>query len=59
MLAMLSSSYAKEKAENREALHAIVSTIHFLTRQGLLLRGSHVGVGCGERNSNFILLLQL
>ena len=56
---MLSSSYAKEKAENRKALYAFISKIRFLTRQGLPLRGSHVGVGCGESNSNFIQLLQL
>ena len=56
---MLSSTYAKEKADNRKALYTILSTIHFLARQGLPLRGSHVGHGCGELNSNFMQLLEL
>ena len=56
---MLSSTYAKEKADNRKALYTILSTIRFLARQGLPLRGSYVGHGCGELNSNFMQLLEL
>ena len=56
---MLSSAHAKEKADNRKALYTIVSTIRFLARQSLPLRGSYVGHGCGEYNSNFIQLLEL
>ena len=56
---MPSCAHAKEKAENQKALYAILSTIRFLARQGLPLRGSYVGQGCGEFNSNFMQLLQL
>ena len=56
---MLSTSYAKEKADNRKALYTILSTTRFLARQGLPLRGSYTGHGCGESNSNFMQLLEL
>ena len=56
---MLCSAHAKEKANNRKAMYTILSTIRFLARQGLLVRGNHVGHGCGESNSNFMQLLQL
>ena len=56
---MLSSPYAKEKADNQKALYTILSTIRFLARQGLPLRGAHAGHGCGELNSNFMHLLEL
>ena len=56
---MLSSSLAKEKANNRKALLTIISTIRFLARQGLPLRGSYVSSDGCETNSNFLQLLHL
>ena len=56
---MLGSAHAKEKAENRKALYTILSTVRFLARQGLPLRGSFVAHGCDESNSNFMPLLPL
>ena len=52
---ILSTSLAKEKASNRAALLVILSTIRFLARQGLPLRGNYIGGG--EVNSNFMQLL--
>ena len=59
---MLSSAYAQQKAENREMLRVILSSIRFLARQGLALRGryksgdnSELG---GEIDSNFVQLLK-
>ena len=51
---MLSSQHVKEKAENRQMLLKILSSLRFLARQGLALRGS----GGGE-DSNFIQLMKL
>ena len=51
---MLSSQYAKEKADNRHMLCKILSTVRFLARQGLPLCGSG-----HEDDSNFIQLLKL
>ena len=51
---MLSSQHAKEKAENRQMLLKILSSLGFLAHQGLALRGS----GGGE-DSNFIQLMKL
>ena len=56
---MLSTAHAKEKANSRKALYTILSTVRFLARQGLPLRGSFVGQGCGEANSNLMQLLHL
>ena len=36
---MLSREHAQEKSENRQCLLRILSNIHFLSRQGLALRG--------------------
>ena len=55
----LSNAHANKNAENRKALYAILSTVRFLARQGLPLRGSFVAHGCGESNSNFMQLLPL
>ena len=59
---MLSSAYAQQKAENREMLKIILSSIRFLGRQGLAFRGrfkagDDVSVG-GEVDSNFVQLLK-
>ena len=56
---MFSCTHTKEKAENWKALYTILSTIHFLARHGLPLRGSFVAHGCGESNSNFMQPLQV
>lgn len=56
---MLCSSLAKQKAYNRKALLTIISTIHFLARQGLPLHGSYVSSDGCETNSNFLQLLYL
>ena len=56
---MLSSTYAKEKEENRRALYTILSTVRFLACQSLPLRGVYAGHGCCEVNSNFMQLLEL
>ena len=59
---MFSSAYAQQKAENREMLKIILSSIRFLGRQGLALRdrfkgGDDVSV-VGEVDSNFVQLLK-
>ena len=36
---LLSVQHAEQKAKNREALYQIVSSIRFLSRQGLAMRG--------------------
>ena len=36
---MLSREHAQEESENRQCLLRILSNIHFLSRQGLALRG--------------------
>ena len=51
----LSSMLALEKQVNRECFMKLLSSIMFLARQGLALRGD----GAGEPDSNFIQLLQL
>ena len=51
----LSSMLALEKQVNRECFMKLISSIRFLARQGLALRGD----GAGELDSNFIQLLQL
>ena len=56
---MLCTSLAKEKADNRKAMLTIISTIRFLARQGLPLRGSYVSSDGCETNSNFLQLLHL
>ena len=54
---MLSSALAEEKAENRKMLSTIISTIRYLGRQGLPLRGQYKSGGIsdekGEIHSNF------
>ena len=52
---MLCTSFAKQKADNREAMLTIISTIHFLAP----LRGSYVSSDGCEMNSNFLQLLHL
>ena len=56
---MLSTAHAQEKADNRRALYTILSTLRFLARQGLPLRGNYVSHDGGESSSNFMQLLQL
>ena len=60
---MLSSIHAQQKAENREMLKIILSSIRFLGRQGLALRGRFKEADennqAGEVDSNFIQLLKL
>ena len=51
---MLSKQYATEKRVNREYLLKILSSIRFLARQGLPLRGD-----MNETDSNFYQLLML
>ena len=51
---MLSKQYATEKRANREYLLKILSSVRFLARQGLPLRGD-----MDETNSNFYQLLML
>lgn len=51
---MLSTSYASEKAVNRQCLMKIAENIRFLAHQGLFLRGHGT-----EDNSNFNQLLHL
>ena len=62
---MISSEYAKQKLQNRAMLPIILSSIRYLSRQGVALRGryksgdndiGHVG---GEPDSNFVQLLKL
>ncbi len=60
---MLCTSHAEQKAENREMLKVILSSIRYLGRQGLALRG-HYKAECssdrgGEPDSNFIQLLKM
>ena len=60
---MLSHTYAQQKAESREMLRIILSSIRFLGRQGLALRGRYKstensGLG-GEIDSNFVQLLKV
>ena len=55
----MSKDYKEKQAQNRKCLLAIVSTVRFLARQGLPLRGASRGdsSGSGEINSNFMQLL--
>ena len=61
---MLSSTYAQQKAENRAMLKIILSSIRFLGRQGLALRGRYKVLATddlkvsGEIDSNFFQLLK-
>ena len=57
----MSKDYKEKQAQNRKCLLAIVSTVRFLARQGLPLRGASRGdsSGSGEINSNFMQLLLL
>lgn len=62
--AMLSSSHAAQKAENRKILMIILSNIRYLGRQGLAFRGQYHSGGDGQEkgceiDSNFIQLLLL
>ena len=54
----LSRAYEEKRAQNRKCLLAIISTVRFLARQGLALRGAHID-GNGEADSNFMQLLFL
>lgn len=61
---MLRKGYGEQKAENRQMLKAIVSSVRFLGRQGLALRGRYkagenVDDRGGEHDSNFLQLLKL
>lgn len=60
---MLSSAYANEKECNRKKLLTILSSIRFLARQGLPIRGHYINDashhGSGELNGNRVQLLQL
>ena len=60
---MLSTTYASQKDENRKMLLVIRSSICFLGRQGLALRGryktSDDSAMKGEIDSNFMQLLRL
>ena len=58
---MLSTMHAVKKAENRKVLLTILSSIRFLARQGLRLRGNYIiSDSCsGEVQSNLMQLLQL
>ena len=49
---LLSSIHAKEKADNRQLLYKLLSTIRFLACQGLALRGD-----ASEEDSNYTQLL--
>ena len=51
----LSKEYEEKRAQNCKGLLAIISTIRFLARQGLAIRGVHID-GHGETNSNFMQL---
>ena len=56
---MLSSDYKNQKPENREMLQIILSSIRFLSRQGLSLRGRFKTADvAGEVDSNFVQLLK-
>ena len=58
---LLSEAHAQQKAENREMLQVILSTIRYLGRQGLALRGRYKvdDLGrSGELDSNFLQLLK-
>ena len=61
---MLRKGYAEQKAENRQMLQAILSSIRYLGRQGLALRGRYKGkesddILGGESDSNFLQLLKV
>ena len=51
----LSKEYEEKRAQNCKGLLAIISTIRFLARQGLAIRGVHID-GHGETDSNFMQL---
>ena len=51
---MLSSQYAQEKCTNRKYLMQVLSSVRYLARQGLAMRGDK-----DETNSNFYQLLLL
>ncbi len=60
---MLNTSLANERAGNRKMLHIVFSSIRFLARQGVALRGSfraceNSDVKC-EFDSNFMQLLRM
>ena len=52
---MLSKKYSDQKAANREVFLRILQNLRFLTRQGLVLRGTHDE----EVHSNFMQLFYL
>ena len=61
---MLQKGYAEEKAENKKMLKAILSSIRYVGRQGLALRGRYkVGEGENDKgcetDSNFLQLLKM
>ena len=51
----LSSAKAEERKKNQACFLKVLSSIHFLARQGLALRGD----GCGEIEGNYTQLLKL
>ena len=55
---LLSTSHAKEKAESREILKIILSSVRYLGRQGLALRGQCHKTDYGESDSNLMQLLR-
>ena len=58
----LSTALSEERAKSRNVLYAILSTIRFLARQGLPLRGRYQDdcvENSGEIDSNFIQTLKL
>lgn len=58
---MVLNGYAEEKVENRKILFIIFSSVRFLARQGLALRGHYKtnDEEKGEMDSNFMQLLKL
>lgn len=60
---MVRKGYAEEKAENRKMLQIILSSIRYLGRQGLALRGRYKAGDTaeerGECDSNFMHLLKI
>ena len=49
---LLSTPHAKEKAESREMLKIVLSSVQYLGRQGLALRGQYHKTDYGESDSN-------
>ena len=61
---LIHASLSKKRAESRRALMAIISSVRYLARQGLALRGQYKKTeeredDVGEIDSNFIQLLKL